>query len=55
MRNVGKSRFFAAMAADALRRGERVGLARIVDGVVIVENVVCVPGFPDGRQLPQPK
>lgn len=51
-RRAGKSFAQAQMTAAILKAGGRVGLAKR-DGTGI-EEVVCVPGFDDGRQLPSP-
>lgn len=47
----GKSHLQAMLAAAALKRGGRVALATR-DGIF---EVVGVPGFDDGRQLPAPE
>lgn len=48
-RQMGKGLALAKVAADALRRGDSVYLVTPDHGV---ERVVSVPGFPDGKQLP---
>lgn len=47
-RRMGKSHAMALATAAALKAGKRVGLASL-DGV---EEIVGVPGYDDGRQLP---
>lgn len=51
-RRGGKSVLQAQAAAAALKAGKRVGLARA--GGSGIEEVVCVPGFDDGKQIMTP-
>lgn len=50
----GKSHHQAQVAAAMLRAGKKVALASFdpATGEVRLENVVSVPGLPDGTQLP---